>query len=118
MSPACPSCVRSNLKRYLHYLTRFEANLQACKLEEKLRKVCQTMVWQSLWQLSSAVQQLLASRRSSRARHGGRVVAVVRQLADCRPASKQACLGDARPSRQTSLCFDTHGCQGTVVTKT
>ena len=29
----------SNLKRYLHYLTRYEANLQACKLEEKLRKV-------------------------------------------------------------------------------
>jgi len=29
----------SNLKRYLHYLTRYEANLQSQKLEEKLRKV-------------------------------------------------------------------------------
>ena len=39
--PAC-SCLPlpcSNLKRYLHYLTRFEANLQSSKLEEKLRKV-------------------------------------------------------------------------------
>ncbi len=37
--PLSPTCLpRSNLKRYLHYLTRYEANLQACKLEDKLRK--------------------------------------------------------------------------------
>jgi hypothetical protein len=34
-----PSVTCSNLKRYLHYLTRFEANTQACKLEERIRKV-------------------------------------------------------------------------------
>ena len=35
--PAPALC--SNLKRYLHYLTRYEANLQSKKMEEKLRQV-------------------------------------------------------------------------------
>jgi hypothetical protein len=35
----CPPAPCSNLKRYLHYLTRYEANLQSKKMEEKLREV-------------------------------------------------------------------------------
>ena len=29
----------STLKRYMHYLTRYEANLRAFKMEDKLRRV-------------------------------------------------------------------------------
>ena len=50
--PLSPTCLpRSNLKRYLHYLTRYEANLQACKLEEKLRKARGAGCW---WMLRGA----------------------------------------------------------------
>lgn len=61
-----------NLKRYLHYLTRYEANLQACKLEEKLRKDCEAKMDEAFetdtslsnfsW-LSDALQQLFLARK-------------------------------------------------------
>ncbi|PSC75216.1 putative E3 ubiquitin-ligase ARI1 isoform X2 isoform A [Micractinium conductrix] len=61
-----------NLKRYLHYLTRYEANLQACKLEEKLRKDVEVKVeamseadpsLANTYWLSDALAQLFLARK-------------------------------------------------------
>jgi ariadne-1 len=67
-----PSVTCSNLKRYLHYLTRFEANTQACKLEERIRKSCEAKAdalmeadpsMSNFSWLNDALQQLFLARK-------------------------------------------------------
>ncbi len=51
--PACAICPCRNLKRYLHYLTRYEAHLQSLKLEEKQRTAIDMKIDQMIEQESS-----------------------------------------------------------------